>query len=81
MPRAAAGCLLLPAGFFGGGMIGVGIATIVGELRRCPAPDGLPACNTIEYMLAGGIVGALVLVAVVQWRMGRRGRGEQSERS
>jgi hypothetical protein len=74
---------LLPGSFFGGGMIGVGIAQIVDTVRGCKASAQLPACNTFGYFYWGGILGAVLMVIAIQWRLGgRRGGSEkQSERS
>ncbi|MGI8548281.1 MAG: hypothetical protein ACR2M1_13290 [Gemmatimonadaceae bacterium] len=59
-----AGCFSAIAGFFGGGMIGVLIAWIVGSVRRCEAPTGVPACDWNKFALVGMLVG-IVLVPVV----------------
>jgi hypothetical protein len=86
-PRLAIGCLLLPGSFFGGGMIGVGIAQIVDTVTGCKAASDLPACNTFPYFLGGGILGAVVMIVLIQWRIRRRagadaGAGlKQSKRS
>jgi len=86
-PRLAIGCLLLPGSFFGGGMIGVGIAQIVDTVTGCKAASDLPSCNTFPFFLGGGIVGAIVMLVLIQWRIRRRADGpldsglEQSKRS
>ncbi|HEU4641320.1 MAG TPA: hypothetical protein VFS44_02615 [Gemmatimonadaceae bacterium] len=78
----ALGCLLMIPGFFGGGMIAVGVAKIVGALRRCTPPDGFPACDTPTYLWVGALIGLVLLPSVVVWRL-RRGDGatRNSERS
>lgn len=86
-PRLAIGCLLLPGSFFGGGMIGVGLAQIVDTVTGCKASAELPSCNTFSFFLGGGIVGAIVMIVLVQWRIRRRPDGaadpglKQSKRS
>ena len=86
-PRLAIGCLLLPGSFFGGGMIGVGIAQIVDTVTGCKAASDLPSCNTFPFFLGGGIVGAIVMIVLIQWRIRRRAAGpedsglKQSKRS
>jgi len=86
-PRLAIGCLLLPGSFFGGGMIGVGLAQIVDTVTGCKAGTDLPSCNTFTFFLGGGIVGAIVMMVLVQWRIRRRPGGavrtglKQSKRS
>jgi hypothetical protein len=66
------GCLMLAAGFFGGGIIAVLIGKIVGNVRGCVPPAGLPACDWHLYAGAGGAVGALLLAGVVLFML-RRG--------
>ena len=58
-------------GFFAGGMIGVAMAKVVGQLRRCVPAEGLPACDYQWFLLAGGVIGALLLPAVIIWRLRR----------
>jgi len=71
-PRLAIGCLLLPGSFFGGGMIGVGIAQIVDTVSGCKAAADLPSCNTFLYFIGGGVLGAIVMIVLIQWRIRRR---------
>ena len=68
------GCVTAPIGFFGGGMIAVLIAKIVGAAKSCPAPEGLPACNTFEFLAVGALIGMIGLPALSVWRLrlGRR---------
>jgi hypothetical protein len=75
------GCFLMVPGFFGGGMLGVTVAWIVTGLTRCTAPAELPACNMWPYLAIGAVAGAIVLPSIVLWRVGRRARPENSERS
>ena len=78
-PRASAwsyigvGCVTAPIGFFGGGMIAVLIAKFVGGFQNCRPPEGLPACNTWEFLFSGGLIGFVVLPAVSLYRL-RAGR-------
>ena len=68
------GCVMSVSGFFGGGMIAVLIAKIVGSAQRCQPPEGLPACNWYVYAAIGAAIGALILPSVTLWRLnsGRR---------
>ncbi|MGI9090306.1 MAG: hypothetical protein ACR2GG_04280 [Gemmatimonadaceae bacterium] len=68
-----AGCFSAIAGFFGGGMIGVLIAWIVGSVRRCEAPVGVPACDWNKFALVGMLIGVVLvpLVSIMRLR-GRR---------
>lgn len=63
-------------------MVAVAVAKMVGSLQRCTPPEGLPACNTFEYLAVGAAIGVVVLPVVVVWRL-RRGDGgtRNSERS
>jgi hypothetical protein len=63
---------LLPGSFFGGGMIGVGIAQIVDTVTGCKAASELPSCNTFPYFIGGGVLGAVVMIVLIQWRIRRR---------
>lgn len=78
---------MLPGSFFGGGMIGVGIAQIIDTVTGCKASAELPSCNTFPFFLGGGILGAIVMIVLIQWRIRRRAAGaadsglKQSKRS
>ena len=63
----------MPIGFFGGGMIAVLLAKIVGGLRGCVPPEGLPACYTFEFWYPGAFIGLLGLPALALYRL-RKGR-------
>ena len=63
------GCLTAPIGFFGGGMIAVLIAKIVGGLQHCNAPEGFPACHTFEFLFPGALVGMIGLPMLSVWRL------------
>jgi hypothetical protein len=80
-PPLAVGCLLAIPGFFGGGMIAVGVGMMVDGLTRCVAPPELPVCNTFVYMLTGGLIGVVLLPGVAIWLMRRRRPGGNSDRS
>ena len=76
-PYIGVGCLTAPIGFFGGGMIAVLIARIVGSARGCTAPEGLPACNTFEFLYPGALIGliGLPMLALYRLRKGRKAAG------
>lgn len=67
------GCFTALGGFFGGGMIAVLIGKIVGSVRGCQPPEGLPACDWGSYALVGMVIGVvgLPLVSIMRLR-GRR---------
>jgi hypothetical protein len=66
------GCVMTFAGFFGGGMIAVLFAKIVGSVHGCKPPEGLPACNWWVYAGIGAVIGALTLPTGVLLRLNRR---------
>jgi hypothetical protein len=76
------GCFTIPIGFFGGGMIAVLIAKIVGAVRGCAPPEGFPACNTFEFLLPGALVGmiGLPIAALLRLRSGRKAAGANETR-
>ncbi|HVX38019.1 MAG TPA: hypothetical protein VHB25_00505 [Gemmatimonadaceae bacterium] len=62
------------AGFWGGGMIAVLIAKIVGALSKCAAdPETGAPCNWFTYAEFGAIIGMVVLPSISIWLL-RRGR-------
>lgn len=68
------GCVTTVGGFFSGGMIAVLIGKVAGWARGCEPPRGLPACDWHVFMLAGGVIGMVMLPALVIWRLrGKRG--------
>ena len=78
------GCLLLItaiAGFFGGGMIAVFVAKIVGSVRGCEPGEGLPACDWHVYMLIGAGIGVLLLPSVTFLRLRRAAHGDAAART
>lgn len=62
---AGIGCVMVPLGFFSGGMIGTLIAKVIAYVTRAPACDGIPTCDWHLYMLTGGALGALSLPVLV----------------
>ncbi len=63
------GCVTFFAGGFSGGMVGVFVSVMVRELTRGPTCEGIPTCDWHIYMLAGAVLGALSLPALVLRRM------------
>ena len=70
------GCVTTVAGFFGGGMIAVFIGKVVGSVRGCRPPEGLPACNWWVYAGIGAVLGALTLPGVVLIRLNQARPGK-----
>jgi len=68
------GGLTIVAGLFSGAMIGVLIAKIVGSIRNCEPPEGLPACDWHVYAGVGMLIGAITLpvLALRRLRKGER---------
>jgi hypothetical protein len=66
------GCVMTFAGFFGGGMIAVLIAKMVGSVQGCKPPEGLPACNWWVYAGIGALIGAATLPVGVLILLNRR---------
>jgi hypothetical protein len=71
------GCLTFVAGAFGGGLMAVLIAKIVGSARKCEPPEGLPACDWHVYAAVGMLIGAVLLPVLVirQIRKGEKAAG------
>lgn len=67
-----AGCFSAVAGFFGGGMIAVLVAKIVGSYQGCKPTEGIPACNWGQYAMVGMIAGVVLLPLVSIVRLLRR---------
>jgi MFS family permease len=64
------GCVMSLAGFFGGAMIAVLVAKIVGAIRGCaPEPETGAPCGWFVYAVCGALFGLVVLPAVAIWRM------------
>ncbi len=69
------GCMMLVAGFFGGGMIGVLVGKIVGWARHCtPDADTGAPCAWLMFWFYGAVIGTLILptIVLVLRRRGRR---------
>ena len=67
------GCFTAIAGFFGGGMIAVLVAKLVGSFRNCQPAEGTPACDWNSYAAVGMLIGVILLPAVSIIRLrGRR---------
>lgn len=69
-----AGCFSAIAGFFGGGMMMVLVAKIVGSVRGCQPPEGIPACNWGRYAMVGMIAGVVLIPMLSIFRLTRRRR-------
>jgi hypothetical protein len=74
-PYIGIGCITVVAGFFGGGMIAMLVAKIVGAIRSCTpdAESGAP-CGWYNYMIVGACSGAILLptVTILLRRRGAR---------
>ncbi len=76
------GCVTAVAGLFGGGMLAVMAAKIVGAVTRCPADaeTGAP-CNWFVYAVCGALIGLVVLPSVAILRLRRaRSASDHSQR-
>ena len=69
--RIGVGCFTTFVGFASGGMIGVLVGKIVGNLRRCVPIEGTPACDWYYFALAGMILGAVTLPVLALRRLRR----------
>lgn len=65
----ATGCFLVPIGFCSGGMIAAFASKLVAYVTRATPCDGVPACNWLEFTVAGGVIGMLTLPALVMWAL------------
>jgi hypothetical protein len=66
------GCFATFIGFWSGGMIGVMVGKIAGNVRGCVPIEGTPACDWYYFAAAGMILGATTLPILVLRRL-RRG--------
>jgi hypothetical protein len=78
--RIGVGCITAFAGFFSGGMIGVFVAKVVGSMRGCKPPEGLPACDWHVFAAVGMLIGVVSLPVLAMRRLRRGGAGENSKR-
>jgi hypothetical protein len=65
------GCFTTFIGFWSGGMIGVLVGKVAGNVRRCVPIEGTPACDWYYYAAAGMILGAVTLPVLVLRRLSR----------
>ena len=66
------GCLTALIGFFGGGMIAVLVAKIVGGIQQCPPdPETGAPCHWHLYWAAGAGLGVLLLPTVAVRKLRR----------
>jgi hypothetical protein len=80
-PYLGVGCVTLVAGFFGGGMIALLVAKVVGITQSCkPDADTGAPCNWFSYLVVGACIGAVFLPSAALWRM-RRGRMRQRNKA
>ncbi|HEX2722979.1 MAG TPA: hypothetical protein VHM24_08675 [Gemmatimonadaceae bacterium] len=63
------GCVTTVAGFFSGGMAGVFVGKVVGSIRGCEPPEGLPACDWHVYAGVGMLIGVLTLPVLALRRL------------
>ena len=78
------GCLILVTavgGYFGGGMIAVLVAKLVGALRGCEPPEGVPACGWENYAVVGCVIGVVLLPTVTLLRLRQSARRDAVEAS
>ncbi|HEX6942364.1 MAG TPA: hypothetical protein VF128_05520 [Gemmatimonadaceae bacterium] len=69
--RVGIGCFATFIGFWSGGMIGVLVGKVAGNVRRCVPIEGTPACDWYWFALAGMILGATTLPVLVLRRLSR----------
>ncbi len=69
--RLGIGCFSVFVGFISGGMIGVFVGKIVGNVRKCVPIEGTPACDWYYFALSGMILGAITLPLLVNRRLRR----------
>lgn len=71
-PYLGVGCITTVSGFFGGGMIAVLVAKIVGAATKCTpnAETGAP-CNWFTFAMAGAMIGALLFPSVAVFLLRR----------
>jgi len=67
--RVGVGCFATFIGFWSGGMIGVMVGKVVGNIRGCAPTEGLPACDWYYFAAVGMILGATTLPLLVLRRL------------
>ena len=72
------GCLTIPAGFFGGGMLGIFVGMLIGNARGCVPPEGMPICDTWTYGVPGMLAGVVLLPAASLWLLSRGRRAPRN---
>jgi hypothetical protein len=74
-PYIGVGCVTVPAGFFGGGMIAILVGKITDAVTGCRPPEGVPVCMWWRYWWAGAVIGlvGLPIVEILRLRRGLRG--------
>ena len=70
--RIGIGCFATFIGFWSGGMIGVLVGKVAGNVRRCVPIEGTPACDWYYFAAAGMILGAITLPVLVLRRLSKK---------
>ena len=71
-PYLGVGCITFVSGFFGGGMIAVLVAKIVGAAQGCtPDADTGAPCNWFNYATVGALAGMVLFPATAVLLMRR----------
>jgi len=71
--RIGVGCFATFVGFWSGGIIGVLVGKVVGNVRGCVPIEGTPACDWYYFAAVGMILGAVTLPLLVLRRLLRKG--------
>jgi hypothetical protein len=69
------GCFTAFVGFWGGGMIAVLVAKIVGFVTKCPGGSRGEPCSWWIYARVGMILGAVLLPTIALWKLRRGSAG------
>lgn len=67
--RIGVGCFTTFIGFWSGGMIGVLVGKVVGNVRGCVPIEGTPACDWYSFAAVGMILGAVTLPVLALRRL------------
>ena len=67
--RIGVGCFATFIGFWSGGMLGVLVGKVVGNVRGCVPIEGTPACDWYIFAAVGMILGATTLPILVLRRL------------